>query len=48
MAKPIKNPGTYSAETQFSLYAYENSLPTPEVIDTAKRDHITLQVRQTD
>ena len=47
MAKPIKNQGTYSAETQFSLHAYENSLPIPEVIDTAKRDHITLQVRQT-
>ena len=47
MAKPIKNQGTYSAETQFSLHAYQNSLPIPEVIDTAKRDHITLQVRQT-
>ncbi len=40
MAKPIKNQGTHSAETQFSLHAYQNSLPIPEVIDTAKRDHL--------
>ena len=48
MPNPVNTQGTYSAKTQFSSHAYENSLPIPEVIDTAKRDHIVLQVRQVD
>ncbi|ACA16413.1 multicopper oxidase type 2 [Methylobacterium sp. 4-46] len=39
--------GTYSAQMQFTQHAYQNSLPIPQTIDTATRDHITLQVRQT-
>ena len=41
-------PDLLDATVLFQEHAFENALPTPDVIDTARRTNITIQVRQFD
>jgi spore coat protein A, manganese oxidase len=41
-------PALLNAEALYDQFSFENALPIPDVIDTSKRKHITLQVQQFD
>ena len=41
-------PDLLDAGELFREHAFENALPIPDVIDTAKRSNITIQVREFD
>jgi hypothetical protein len=36
------------AQALYDEFRFENPLPIPDVIDTSKRKHVTLQVQQID
>ena len=41
-------PDLLDAAALFQQHAFENALPIPDVIDTARRSNLTIQVRQFD